>query len=275
MKKLIKGLIKEYFLYAAGSPFVWALYAATIVFLIVFGSAMLVDSKKCLEIPLEITLGFLFLCVCFFWFLHLAVKDIRITVFPQRKNKIILLRYDDKKETEIYKFPVWGEPIAIEIVFPENWDLSSDDLDLRNKKLSLEILPYDVIGQYWAYLAFYLDLYLYKDFQAKELEEMINRQGADRKNCTVFSFQKCLENIVTASLMENEAVVKEQLLKWKEEKITVKKLEQELVKLGFLFGDLFSTLTVMNIRLSNNISVDDELLEKPLKPVKNLEDETI
>jgi len=259
MKKIvlkIKNATRTYFLVAAYKPVSIALAVVIALFILLLSIFMfqLFINSEALKTNLAVIV-FYYLATLFFflWILHVVVAKLWITVFPEKKNRIILLL--DEKETKVYSSPIWGKVPNIVLDFPDNWDLNDNYLE---RAINLKIMV-PIIDQSLAYLTFKSIFYFNGHFQASDLMEIIKYQRVNGQHTKEFCFQKCLQVIMAQRFSDYKVAIKDWLIRWQKKEMSTKELEKKLLYLNLIPQGLFANVGKIDLRL-----LPPELINKTL-----------
>lgn len=177
----------------------------------------------------------------FFWAIallgiaHLAATKLFVTWFSRNKHRIPLLYYGGS--AKIYKRPIFKKVPFVEIIFPNDWDVSRTIGQHQNFLLiGVEIFP-----QATFMLQFDLIVETFGEFKASDLEKLIALQKAKFPNQKKFKFIDCLEDFLIADCLRNHHSIKFLLNDYHLGQINLKLLEQgilQMVKVPNLFTNV-------------------------------------
>ena len=178
---------------------------------------------------------------CAFWVLvalgvaHFAITKTFITRFSRNKHRIPLLYYGGR--AKIYKRPIFKKVPFVEIIFPDNWDVEHT-IGRQFAQLLLEV---KISNNVSFLLVFNLNLEMFGNFQAKELESLISFQKSQRPAQKKFELVSCLEDFLVADIVRNHHSIKYLLEDYYLQQINLKNLEdglRQMVKIPNLFTNV-------------------------------------
>jgi hypothetical protein len=237
----MKNFLQGYLLMAAAKPFKTAALTAAVPAIVLFlVSVYMLGGDFNQAILLVATVVFLFL-----WLMNLIVPLFFVTHFYKFKNRIVLIRPGKKPESSlIYQRPLWGNIPHVEITFPDDWDL-----DDNSAKRTLELgIVFRANSTMIVSLSMEAVLSFCGNFQARDLEEMIRQQG-EGANDKRFNFRSCLQQIISHFLYNQQELIKDDLILWKQKGITTKELEKKWLRPEIIFPALFGNIEKIELHL--------------------------
>ncbi|QQG52306.1 MAG: hypothetical protein HY931_03130 [Candidatus Falkowbacteria bacterium] len=244
----MKKLLQKYFILVAENPIIAVLW---LIFLPIFIPVLilLAFSKDVPDFQDFLTND---LMTWVFWaMLAIAVLNIMVpfffmTYFYNMKRRIVLIKPDGIQDAAvIYRKPLWGKVPYAEIIFPEFWDMSENN---RERELELHVI-FPMNGKLLAFIVLELKFILNGDFQAEDLEEMIQARSGIWRNRNCFHFNKSLEKILAKFLSDRRELVRDDIIAWQQKKLKAKELEQKWFKPDLIFGHLFADAKKIEVNL--------------------------
>jgi hypothetical protein len=186
---------------------------------------------------------------CAFWALvalgvaHFAITKTFITRFSGNKHRIPLLYYGGR--ARIYKRPILKKVPFVEIIFPDNWDVNHI---IGHQSISL-LLRVQTSKTVSFLLVFDLNMEMFGQFQAKELENLISFQKSQRPAQKKFELVSCLEDFLVADIVRNHHSIKYLLEDYHLRQINLKNLGDGILQMVKI-PNLFTNVKKMELRLS-------------------------
>ncbi len=185
----------------------------------------------------------------FFWVIallgiaHLAATKLFITWFPRNRHRIPLLYYGGR--TKIYTRPVFKKVPFVEIIFPNDWDVTHTIGQHQNSLLiGLAISSHEIFM-----LQFDLRVETFGEFKAQDLEKLIALQKAKFPNQTRFEFIDCLEDFLITDCRRNHHSIKFLLTDYHLGQLNLKLLEDGVLQMVKI-PNLFTNVTKMELNLT-------------------------
>lgn len=189
--KLVKKLVKEYFLFVSQSPIFWALIGALAFFCLDFASLTVItcfSDKSTFElartgIDTTIILAMILSAI------NIAVPNLAITSFRNSRQRIILIHREGKPE--IYQKPLWGKYDYKVIDLPYKWfrPLSSGN------ETSLLINFQIPVNDKTLLVPLKLKFHFYCEIKARDLSALLALQAEKTRAEEIISFEECVKHV--------------------------------------------------------------------------------
>lgn len=175
---------------------------------------------------------------------HFTTTKIFITRFSRNKHRIPLLYYGGR--VKIYTRPIFKRVPCVEIIFPDNWNVNH-----TMRKHSVELLLGVRTSDTTSFLlVFNLDMEMFGEFKAKELENLISSQKAQRPAQKKFELVSCLGDFLVADILRHHHSIKFLLEDYRLRQINFKSLEAGLLQVVKI-PDLFTNVKKMDLSLTD------------------------